>query len=247
MIPHRSEAIVLHTWPFRESDLTVSLLTRDMGKLRGIARAALKSRKRFGGALEPMTIVRASFAVRPSQDLVRLEQFETIASPLAEPVDYLRAATLAFYAELIESVLPDNDPQDAVFRLAQAVLPYSRFGACWMPLTYFSLWLTRLIGWLPEMDRCVECGSSLTSGGGYYHALSDGLRCSLHQRPSGRRLDPDTVTLALRMLREPIGSFAAEAWGRERGRDLRRFLVRTLERHIERRLNSAAALAQMGG
>ena len=44
MIPHQSEAIVLRTWPFQESDLLVSVFTRDLGKVRGVARAALKSR-----------------------------------------------------------------------------------------------------------------------------------------------------------------------------------------------------------
>src|SRR5487761_335811 len=154
MIPHQSEAIVLRTWPFQESDLLVSLLTRDLGKVRGAAKAALKSRKRFGGTLEPMTYVRAAYAERPRQELVRLEHFEAIASPLAQSVDYLRAATLAFYAEVLESVLPDHDPQDAIFRLTLAALEQTRVDACWMTLTYFSLWATRLIGWLPETDRC---------------------------------------------------------------------------------------------
>ena len=57
-----SEAVVLRTWPLRESDLIVSFFTRDYGRLKGVAKAALKSRKRFGGALEPMTMARAWFA-----------------------------------------------------------------------------------------------------------------------------------------------------------------------------------------
>ena len=33
-----SETFVLRTYPFREADLIVSFLTRDLGKLRGVAR-----------------------------------------------------------------------------------------------------------------------------------------------------------------------------------------------------------------
>ena len=44
-----SEAIVLRTYPYRESDLLVTVFTRIEGKLRGVARAAKKSRRRFGG------------------------------------------------------------------------------------------------------------------------------------------------------------------------------------------------------
>jgi DNA repair protein RecO (recombination protein O) len=247
MIPHQSEAIVLRTWPFQESDLLVSLLTRDLGKVRGVAKAALKSRKRFGGTLEPMTYVRAAYAERPRQELVRLEHFEAIASPLAQPVDYLRAATLAFYAEVLENVLPDHDPQDTIFRLTLAVLEQTRVDFCWMPLTYFSLWITRLIGWLPETDRCTECGEPFGDAVAYFHPLTDGLSCARHKQSNSSVLSQEALILAQRMLRESIRSIADEPWARQRGQDLRRFLVRTLERHIERRLNSAAALARLGG
>ncbi len=76
-----SEAVVLRTWPVHEADLIVSFFTRDYGRMRGVAKAALKSRKRFGGALEPMTLARAWFAERPRQELVRLDQLGD--SPLA--------------------------------------------------------------------------------------------------------------------------------------------------------------------
>jgi DNA repair protein RecO (recombination protein O) len=247
MTMHQAEAIVLRTWPFQESDLLISLFTRDMGKVRGIAKAALKSRKRFGGALEPMTCVQAAYAERPRQELVRLDQFEVLRSPLSQPVDYMRAATLAFYAEVLDHVLPDHDPQDTVFRLTLAVLEESRVDRCWMPLTYFSLWITRLTGWLPETDRCVDCGAALSQSPAYFHALSDGLSCERHKRPNSSLLTVESLAVAQRILREPIRALAGEPWPRQHGQDLRRFAIRTLERHVERRLQAGAALARLGG
>ncbi|HEY1679234.1 MAG TPA: DNA repair protein RecO, partial [Candidatus Sulfotelmatobacter sp.] len=168
-----SEAVVLRTWPVHEADLIVSFFTRDYGRMRGVAKAALKSRKRFGGALEPMTLTRAWFAERPRQELVRLDQLEILRSPLSAPVDQARMAVLSFYAEVIDEALPERDPQDAVFRLLASVLEYtdaarepahpdvSQGGFAqslpagphalqpWMALTYFSLWMTRLMGLLP--------------------------------------------------------------------------------------------------
>jgi DNA repair protein RecO (recombination protein O) len=96
MMVHQVEAVVLRTWPIHEADQIVSLFTRDYGKIKGVAKAAARSRRRFGGALEPMTHVRAHYAERPSQELVRLDSFDILHSPLAEPVDYPRAAALAF-------------------------------------------------------------------------------------------------------------------------------------------------------
>ena len=117
-----SEAVVLRTWPVHESDLIVSFFTRDYGRMKGVAKAALKSRKRFGGALEPMTMARAWFAERPRQELVRLDQLEIVRSPLAAPVDAVRLTALSFYAELLDEVLPEHDPQETVFRLLVSVL-----------------------------------------------------------------------------------------------------------------------------
>ena len=65
-----SESVVLRTWPVHEADLIVSLFTRDYGKIRGVAKFALRSRKRFGGALEPMTLAKAWFVERPRQLII---------------------------------------------------------------------------------------------------------------------------------------------------------------------------------
>ena len=90
MIERQGEAIVLRVWPFQEADLLVSLFTREQGRVKGVARHAMRSRRRFGGALEPMTYVRATYAERPKQELMRLDAFEILSSPLSRPVDYAR-------------------------------------------------------------------------------------------------------------------------------------------------------------
>ena len=62
---HQGEAVVLRTWPIHEADQIVSLFTRAQGRIKGVAKAASKSRRRFGGALEPMTWVMASYVEKP--------------------------------------------------------------------------------------------------------------------------------------------------------------------------------------
>ena len=117
-----SEAIVLRTYPLRESDLLVTLFTRLEGKVKGVARAAKKSKRRFGGALEPMTYVRAVYDERERQELVRLDSCEVIESPMAGEVTFARATALAHVAELLDQLMPDREASDAVFRLTLAVL-----------------------------------------------------------------------------------------------------------------------------
>lgn len=240
-----SDALILRTWPVNEADLVVSFFSRDYGKVKGVAKAALKSRKRFGGALEPMTLARAFFADRPRQELVRLDQLELLRSPLSVPVDYARAAVLSFYAEVLEEALPEHDPQETVFRLLLAVLEQTTVERPWMPLTYFSLWMTRLMGWLPDLAGCTACGERFVAGEASFHANADGLFCSLHRQGAGSLLSADSWSMAQRILRQPVTALAEEPWPRRRGQDLRRFTVQVLERHLERRLRSAEALTRL--
>ena len=172
-----SEAIVLRTYPLREADLLVTLFTRAEGKVRGVARSAKKSKRRFGGALEPMTYVRAFYDVRERQELVRLDACEVLESPMATEVTYARAAALAHVAELLDELLPEREANDAIFRLTLSVLHAMRGSEVWMPVTYFELWLTRLVGFLPELTECIVCGRSLNGSRAYFHALADGLMC----------------------------------------------------------------------
>jgi DNA repair protein RecO (recombination protein O) len=243
MIQRQGEAIVLRAWPFHEADLLVSLFTREQGRVRGVARHAMRSRRRFGGALEPMTYVRASYAEKPRQELVRLDGFEILSSPLSRPIDYARTAALQMVAEVLEEALPEGAPEDAVFRLALAVLDELQVGRVWMPVTYFALWMNRLMGWMPELGHCVVCGLDLRGGTVWYSATSDGVTCRDDRRGGSFALSAESVGLAERMFRGTVKGLAEEAWPRERGADLRRFAVETLERHLERRLVSARALA----
>lgn len=244
---HQAEAVILRTWPVHEADQIVSLFTRLHGRIRGVAKAAAKSRRRFGGALEPMTWVAASYVENPKRELVRLDSCEVIASPLADPVDYARAAALAFYAEVLEEALPDHDPQEAVFRLVLVVLEHTRGASVWMPVTYFALWITRLLGWMPGLTQCAACGEGLGAEGAWFDAQADGLVCGRHKRAGSRKLSAESLALARRIFQSPIAALAGEEWPAARAADLRRFAVQALERHLERRLHAAAALSRLGG
>ncbi len=242
MIQRVDEALVLRTWPFQEADLLVSLFTREHGRIKGVARHAMRSRRRFGGALEPMTHVRASYAERPKQELVQMNSFEILWSPLLQPIDYPRTAGLELVAEVLEEALPEGAPEDAVFRLALAVLDDLQTTRVWLPVTYFCLWMNRLMGWMPELGHCAVCGLDLRGGTVWYSGASDGVTCGEDRRPGSVGLSAQAVAAAWRIFRTPLRAISDEPWPPERLPDLRRFSLEILERHLERRLRSAAVL-----
>src|SRR5258707_5355521 len=168
-MPRQSEALILRTYPFHEADLLVTFFTRTEGKIRGVAKAAKRSKRRFGGALEPLTHVTAHWEEKEKQELVRLDSCDIISSPLANEVTYPRVVALSYVAEVIDQLLPDREPADDVFRLALSVVRHLRSDSVWMPLTYFDLWIVRLTGLLPDLGRCVACGAALNGHRAYFH------------------------------------------------------------------------------
>jgi DNA repair protein RecO (recombination protein O) len=237
------EAIVLRTWPFHEADLLVSLFTREHGRLKGIARHAMRSRRRFGGALEPMTHVRATWAERPKQELVRLDAFEILTSPMTAKIDYARVAAIELISEVLDE-LPEGAVEDAVFRLAIAVLAEVQVGRVWMPITYFCLWMNRLMGWMPELTSCIACGADLRRKGVWYSSTADGVTCADDRRAGSVFLSAESVNEAQRMFRGTVAELAEEKWPRQRVAGLQQFAIEMLERHLERRLVTARALAR---
>jgi DNA repair protein RecO (recombination protein O) len=107
--------------------------------------------------------------------------------------------------------------------------------------------MTRLMGLLPDVGHCTVCGEALQPAEAWFHSFSDGIFCGVHRGGSVNQLAPDSWQLAQRMLRAPVSAFAGEPWPRRRAEDLRRFTVQSLERHLERKLKSAEALARISG
>lgn len=143
---HTSDALILRTYSLGESDRIVVFLTRERGKKRGVAKNARQSRRRFGGALEPMTSGRVTYRERERRDLVFLEDVAPVRSPLSgvagDALGYM-----GYFAELIDEWAPDNDPNETLYRLGVSMIEALASGVPVEPLArYFEFWLLRLQG-----------------------------------------------------------------------------------------------------
>jgi DNA repair protein RecO (recombination protein O) len=143
---YTTDALILRTYKLGESDRIVVFLTRDRGKKRGVAKNARQSRRRFGGALEPLTCGRLAYFERERRDLVRLEYVEQVRSPLsAADGDALGYAS--YFAELIDEWAQEGDPNETLFRLGSSMVDAFVAGVPTGPLArYFEYWLLRLQG-----------------------------------------------------------------------------------------------------
>jgi DNA repair protein RecO (recombination protein O) len=143
---YTTDALILRTYKLGESDRIVVFLTRDRGKKRGVAKNARQSRRRFGGALEPLTCGRLAYFERERRDMVRLDYVEQMRSPLSA-ADGQALGYASYFAELIDEWAPEGDPNEALFRLGSSMVEAFAAGAPSEPLArYFEYWLLRLQG-----------------------------------------------------------------------------------------------------
>ncbi len=148
-----TEALILRSYKLGESDRIVVFLTRDRGKKRGVALNARQSRRRFGGALEPMTCGRVSYLERERRELVRIDYVDPSRSPMAA-VDGEALGYAGYFAELIDEWAQEADPNEPLFRLGASIVEAMARGVPIEPLArYFEFWLLRLQGVYDPDDR----------------------------------------------------------------------------------------------
>jgi DNA repair protein RecO (recombination protein O) len=237
----------------KEADLVVSFLTRDQGKLRGVAKRARRAKSAFGAGLERLSHVRMAYFQRETRELVNLDSCELIQSQFGLVSDYWTSVALDYFAEVTEQLLPAAEPSEKFFRLLLAVLDSLRGrepGRAWRAVVYFSLWAVRLTGWLPRLDVCLGCGSLLDNGEVFGRAFfsrgREGLVCNNCRRGLGGswELSAASRALAAEMLRMPVAAVSSPGWGQTTAGDLRKFLVQQIETHADRRLLTAPLLEQ---
>ncbi len=202
---HESEAIILQSYPLGEADRLVSFLSRNAGRMRGVAKAAKRTKSKFGSTLERLSYIRICYFERERRDLVTITQTELVESFLELFSDYESGAALALFSEISEVVLPEKEALDAPFRLlllcARAVKSTHKSE---VPLAYFCLWTLKLAGWMPPLDECVLCGRAVGDEPAYVAPSLQGLACS-KCRPMGSRLLPkESIALARRMTTQKL-------------------------------------------
>jgi DNA repair protein RecO (recombination protein O) len=214
-VPARvSEALVLRTYPLKEADLVVSFLTRDQGMLRGVAKRARRPKNPFGAGLERLSHVRMAYFQRETRELVNLDSCELIRSQFGLVSDYWAGVALDYFAEVSEQLLPAAEPNERFFRLLLAVLDDLR------PKS--------------QVWRAVT----------YFSLWALRLSGWMPDMASAPKLSSGSRAIALEMLRTPVARLSQTDWDQATAADLRRFLVRQIESHIERRLVTAHLLEE---
>lgn len=157
----RSEAFVLSRTPLTESSWIVSLLTRERGKVRAVAKGARRTKSPFRGALEPLNRVRIEVSLREGRDLGTVISADLEESAFDLFGAWPRARVLLAAVEVLDRGLADHSAEEETFRLVGAMLNGLRAGVspdlAWV---YFAAWFLKLHGVLGRPSHCAACGEN---------------------------------------------------------------------------------------
>ena len=150
---HDTEAFVLRTFTLKEADKVCVFFTRDAGKVRGVAYGARKLRSRLGASLEPFTQVSLTYFQKENKELVSISNCEIIHSQFVTGISSERMGAMQYWAELIDSFMPDHEPNETVYRLILATLAAIQTADDSLLMTvsrYFEIWMLKLAGFFPD-------------------------------------------------------------------------------------------------
>jgi DNA repair protein RecO (recombination protein O) len=241
----RTRALILRGFDYGESDRLVHLYTEQLGRVSAIAKGAKRSRRRFPGTLEILTVVDVRLAVPPHASLLRLEAARVV-EPFEKLVDDLaRFAIACQLCELLDRLTGEHEAHPELFRFAIGALGTLREEA---PDRLLSLLvLAKTLAWLgyrPQLERCGMCAS----------ALAESLPVAFEPRHGGAVCSrcapaeatwPARILLALeRGIRTPLRQRAALGLRRADVHNAERLMQRFFQFHIGVELRSATFLAE---
>jgi len=153
----RCEALVLHHTYYGESDIILTLFTAEYGLQKGFARAARKSRKRFGAVLDPFT--QAIFQWKRGRgDFLLLQDAELLNSRFGLRSDLPRLSLASYGVELVTLLLEEGEPSRQIYELLCSFLDYLEPGGDELSARLlFELRLIYLLGYMPHLLHCSEC------------------------------------------------------------------------------------------
>jgi DNA repair protein RecO (recombination protein O) len=242
--PQRALAIVVGGFDYGEADRIVTFLTRERGRLKGIARSAKRSRKRFGAALELLCKVQLRFVERPGAELARLEGCDLVDAYPGLRSDLRRLAAATYAAEVAREAAREREAAPALFDLLDQFLARLACQPFDLGLVrVFELRALTLLGWRPELERCAHCGGLLPDDRPLlFVAERGGLLCpGCGAKAQGSLVSPGTRKTLEAARRGERVVFTRAAW-----RESEAPVAEFLEHHLGKRLRSRSFLDAVG-
>jgi DNA repair protein RecO (recombination protein O) len=236
MPSYRAEAIVLRTHKLGEADRIITLLTRERGKVRAVAKGVRRTKSKFGARLEPFSRVDLLVYEGKTLDIItQAESLNAYGQDLA--LDYSLWTAGQTMLETADRLTPeDSISAESQYLLLVGALRTLVTGehAASLVLDAFLLRSLSMAGYSPTLSACVICGVAGTQP--FFHVSTGGALCVEHRVPGSVAPRPESFALMQALL---SGDWvAADASATKDRNEVSGLVAAYVQWHLERGLRS---------
>ncbi|MCO5141802.1 MAG: DNA repair protein RecO [Oligoflexia bacterium] len=149
--------IIMRSNPLNERDKLITVLTENHGKISGVAKGAIHSR-RYGGSLDLFTCSSIRFKKNPHSDLVRIEEANTRRDFVAIRKHLESISAAGYFVDLCTRLTDEGQPVREVFLLLTHYLYLLESSAAtYEVVRSFEMKLLDRLGWAPTLESCAQC------------------------------------------------------------------------------------------
>ena len=179
MPSEKATAIVIRTVEFSETSLVVTLFTREFGKIGALAKGARRLKGPFESALDLLALCRIVFLHKSSEALDLLTEAKLLRRFRPAGRDLAGLYAGYYLAELLDGLTDEDDPHPELFDLADETLAALATGESVAKcVVRFELIALRLLGHVPSLSACAECGAPVAAVGRVaFGQLDGGVLC----------------------------------------------------------------------
>ena len=196
MTIHISPAIIMRIKEFGESDLLVTFFTSDRGKLKGVAKGARRSRRRFANCLDLFCLATLEYETKRKGDLHFLHSGKLIDGFLGVRHDFSSLSLASYMIELTEILFPLGVADNKMFELLKKSFFALNKEKKDMVRIRFEGRAMALGGYMIDLEKCCYCGRNYIGEGRAVFERSKGgiacLKCGKESQLSPG-LSPDSV------------------------------------------------------
>jgi len=174
----KTTAIILHSRKWGDADRIVTFYSKNLGKIRGVARGARRQKSRFGAALEPFSLCRLNLFEKSGDSLLRISHVDLVRSAQILREDLTLMASAARMVNVVGAITPDGDPDPLLFdTLDQGLMSLHESEDPAFTALLFQIRLLGLTGFRPQTDHCAACGKTRFVGEPQFSPIAGGLVC----------------------------------------------------------------------
>lgn len=197
------QAVVLRTADYKETSRMATLFTREIGLLSASAKGVKRPKSPLLGRVELFT--RADYTLSVFNERYQITSAQVRESHIELSADMEKLTLAAYFKDFCLAVLGEGDPQPLLFDLlSECLLALCRAQSDWRSVKlYFEVKALSILGFLPVLEACADCGQVLPGTGDIYlSAAAGGVVCAQCKPgyPDAAGLLPGTLATLRRML-----------------------------------------------